>query len=69
MVSRSRFIRVANSPGPCILFAVVESAEWARQTDLAALVHQDREEVARSSRLTIRNEEREPEQLPGPLRR
>jgi hypothetical protein len=57
-----------SSLGPCILFALVNSAGWARQTDL--LLHQeDREEVARSSRpCRLEPEEREPEQLPGPLR-
>src|SRR5215216_4460417 len=55
-------------PGPCILFAVVKSAGWARQTDLGP----GPSTRPRRSRLVLAplpfRTKREPEQLPGPLR-
>src|SRR5215207_1313190 len=56
-------------PGPCILFAVVKSAGWARQTDLGP----GPSTRPRRSRLVVapyhsQRGKREPEQLPGPLR-
>src|SRR5215204_7014052 len=57
----------AKSLGPCILFAVVKSAGWARQTDLGPGPSRPRRSRQVVAPLPFRTR-REPEQLPVPLR-